>query len=99
METHKIKSSRKTFYHYLFEFVMLFLAVTAGFFADNLREENVEHHRELKYMHTLVEDLKKDINEIDRIRPLRIAREDSIGTLISLLTKKEINIQMIFTGW
>jgi len=89
METHKIKSSRKTFYHYLFEFLMLFLAVTAGFFADNLREENVEHHRELKYMHTLVEDLKKDINEIDRIRPLRIAREDSVGTLISLLMKKE----------
>jgi len=89
METHKIKSSRKTLYHYLFEFLMLFLAVTAGFFADNLREENVEHHRELKYMHTLAEDLKKDINEIDRIRPLRIAREDSIGALISLLTKKE----------
>jgi len=35
-----------------------------------------------------IEDLKKDINEIDRIRPLRIAREDSIGTLISLLTKE-----------
>ena len=61
---HQIKSSRKQVYHYLFEFLMLFLAVTAGFFADNLREANVEHHRELKYMHTLAEDLKGDINEI-----------------------------------
>jgi len=88
MEVHHLKTTRKNFWHYSFEFLMLFLAVTAGFFADNLREENVEHHRELKYMHTLIEDLKKDINEIDRIRPLRIAREDSIGTLISLLTKE-----------
>ena len=86
---HQIKSSRKQVYHYLFEFLMLFLAVTAGFFADNLREANVEHHRELKYMHTLAEDLKGDINEIDRIRPLRIAREDSIESLISLLIKKD----------
>jgi len=89
MEIHQIKSSRKQIYHYLFEFLMLFLAVTAGFFADNLREANVEHHRELKYMHTLAEDLKGDINEIDRIRPLRIAREDSIESLISLLIKKD----------
>jgi len=68
---------------------MLFLAVTAGFFADNLREKEVEHHREVKYIRTLVEDLRKDILEIDRIRPLRVAREDSIDVLVSLLAKKE----------
>lgn len=89
MEIHKVKTSRKTLYHYLFEFLMLFLAVTAGFFADNLREKEVEHHREIKYIRTLVEDLKKDILEIDRIRSLRVAREDSTEVLISLLVKKD----------
>ena len=65
MEIHQVKSSRKQLHHYLFEFLMLFLAVTAGFFADNFREQGVEHHREIKYMSTLAEDLKGDINEID----------------------------------
>ena len=89
MEVHHVKTTRKKFWHYSFEFLMLFLAVTAGFFADNLREQGVEHHREKKYMATMVEDLKKDINEIDRIRPLRVAREDSLDALINLLTKKD----------
>jgi len=88
MEVHA-NTARKKWTHYLWEFLMLFLAVTAGFFADNLREQGVEHHREKKYITTLAEDLKKDILEIDRIRPLRIAREDSIDTLISLLVKND----------
>jgi len=89
MEIHHVKTFRKNLLHYSFEFLMLFLAVTAGFFADNLREQGVEHHREKKFITTLTEDLKKDIIEIDRIRPLRVAREDSIEVLISLLAKND----------
>ena len=46
--------------HYLFEFLMLFLAVFCGFLAENQREHLVEHDREKKYMEMLYEDLKKD---------------------------------------
>ncbi len=35
----------KKWKNYLYEFLMLFLAVTAGFFVENLRENYIEHHR------------------------------------------------------
>jgi hypothetical protein len=46
--------------HYLFEFTMLFLAVTLGFFVENLREHNLEHQREKEFMTSLLADLQKD---------------------------------------
>jgi hypothetical protein len=46
--------------HYLFEFLMLFLAVFCGFLAENFREEQVEHRREKEYMQSLIADLKGD---------------------------------------
>ncbi len=46
--------------HYLFEFFMLFLAVTLGFFVENLREHFVEAQREKQYIRSLIADLKSD---------------------------------------
>src|SRR5690348_14603822 len=43
---------------YLFEFLMLFLAVSGGFFVENLREENVEHHRAQVLATSLYKDLQ-----------------------------------------
>jgi hypothetical protein len=51
---------RKRFTHYLWEFLMLFLAVFCGFLAENQREHIMEHQREKQYMSTLLEDLKSD---------------------------------------
>ncbi len=45
---------------YLFEFLMLFLAVTAGFFVENLREHYVEKERALGLVSSLETDLRKD---------------------------------------
>ena len=39
---------------------MLFLAVFCGFLAENLREQQVEHHREKQYMESMIEDLTSD---------------------------------------
>ena len=50
----------KKWNQYLFEFLMLFLAVTLGFFVDNVREERVEHQLELQYMQSLISDLQQD---------------------------------------
>ncbi len=52
--------------HYLWEFLMLFLAVFCGFLAENKREHMVEHQREKKYMISLVEDLDTDTSELNR---------------------------------
>ncbi|MES1219197.1 MAG: hypothetical protein ABUT20_27070 [Bacteroidota bacterium] len=46
--------------HYLFEFLMLFLAVFCGFLAENLREHMVEQRREKEYARHLLADLRAD---------------------------------------
>ena len=39
---------------------MLFLAVFAGFLAENQREHYVEHQREKQYIRSMIEDLQTD---------------------------------------
>ena len=57
---HHAHSSRKKWTHYLWEFLMLFLAVTAGYFVENQREHYIEHKRARQYASTMLEDLKAD---------------------------------------
>jgi hypothetical protein len=61
MEVHAhTHTERKKWAHYLWEFLMLFLAVFCGFLAENIREHSVEHHREKQYIQSLIADLKSD---------------------------------------
>ena len=61
MEVHNhAHTSRKKWTHYFWEFLMLFLAVTLGFFVENQREHYVEAIREKKYIQSLVADLMSD---------------------------------------
>ncbi|HEY6063625.1 MAG TPA: hypothetical protein VIV35_08450 [Chitinophagaceae bacterium] len=65
MEVHAhTHTERKKWTHYLWEFLMLFLAVFSGFLAENFREHLVEHQREKKYMISFVEDLETDTMEL-----------------------------------
>jgi hypothetical protein len=67
MEVHSHShTERKKFTHYLWEFFMLFLAVTAGFFVENQREHIVEHKRGQQYIRSFVEDLKIDTARFSR---------------------------------
>src|ERR1043165_759546 len=45
---------------YLYEFVMLFLAVTAGFFVENQREHYIENRRAAQFSKQLLSDLRLD---------------------------------------
>ncbi|HLX91503.1 MAG TPA: hypothetical protein VKR32_07465 [Puia sp.] len=63
MEVHHhpdIDHKSKRFKEYFLEFLMIFLAVTLGFFAENVREWLTENAKEKEYMGALVEDLKAD---------------------------------------
>jgi hypothetical protein len=53
-------SSRKKFSHYLWEFLMLFIAVFCGFLAENFRENLSEKRKLHGYMKEMVENLKAD---------------------------------------
>ena len=45
---HHSHTARKKWTHYFWEFFMLFLAVTLGFFVENQREHYIEGQREKK---------------------------------------------------
>ena len=68
MEVHHPHHSthKKSWKEHFTEFLMLFFAVTLGFFAENVREIYVESHRETEYMHTMVQDLKEDTARINK---------------------------------
>ena len=57
---HHSHTARKKWTHYFWEFLMLFLAVFAGFLAENQREHIVEHQREKKFAKRLLSDLRED---------------------------------------
>jgi hypothetical protein len=55
----------KTWTHYLWEFIMLFLAIFCGFLAENLREHKVEKERGRQYVKSFIEDLRTDTTNIN----------------------------------
>src|SRR6478735_12341725 len=66
MEVHThTHSERKKWTHYLWEFLMLFLAVFCGFLAENIREHNVEKKKGEQYVLSFAADLKKDTVQCD----------------------------------
>jgi hypothetical protein len=51
---------KKNFKEYFLEFLMIFLAVTMGFFAENIREHIGDRSKEKEYMTSLAQELKYD---------------------------------------
>jgi hypothetical protein len=83
MEVHAhTHTPRKKWTHYFWEFFMLFLAVTAGFFVENQREHMVEHNREKQYIKSLLQDLKQDTNALSRNIRSREERKICADSLI-----------------
>lgn len=50
----------KKWKEYFLEFLMIFLAVVMGFFAESYREHLTDQKREKEYIQSLIEDLKND---------------------------------------
>jgi hypothetical protein len=71
--SHKPKPWRE----YLLEYLMIFLAVVTGFFAESLREHNSERSKEKEYLTSMFAELKADttqyhaqLNKIERLNPI-----------------------------
>src|ERR1051325_659460 len=82
---HHAHTERKRWYHYFWEFFMLFLAVTLGFLVENQREHFVEVRREKQYIRSFVADLKKDISLLDSLLAKREMRRTQIDSLNFIL--------------
>lgn len=100
MEVHAhTHTSRKKWTHYFWEFFMLFLAVTLGFFVENQREHFIEKKREKKYIASIVEDLKSDTawaNKFFVEQNLSIIYYDSAMLLLQLAERNEAEQQRLY---
>ena len=85
MEVHHHSHHPKKIKEYITEFMMLFVAVSLGFFAENLREMQVEKHREISYLKNVHEDLQLDFKNIDTVvksNGIRLTALDSLFKII-----------------
>jgi hypothetical protein len=104
MEVHShTHTDRKKWTHYFWEFFMLFLAVTLGFFVENQREHLVEHKREKQYIHSITEDLHSDIYMLDSIIRTRKNMDLLMDSLLYIMNytdpKQHGNEIYYFTRW
>src|SRR5687768_17795453 len=84
MEVHQhTHTPRKKWTHYFWEFLMLFLAVTLGFFVENEREHYIEKTRAKELAKNLLEDLKSDTATMHQIRDRKSTRLNSSHGYIS----------------
>jgi hypothetical protein len=68
MEVHHHPNvEKKNFKEYFLEFLMIFLAVTMGFFAESFREHIVNKEHEKQYASSFYEDLKNDERSLPRL--------------------------------
>jgi hypothetical protein len=90
MEVHHHSHHPKKWKEYITEFLMLFLAVTLGFMAENIREHQVEKVREVQLMKSMVSDLEKNENLLkDQLIALTIRKKscDSLAYLLNAVDR------------
>jgi hypothetical protein len=75
----------KKFTHYLWEFLMLFLAVFCGFLAENLREHMVEKKRTKLYAQQFYEELKLDTSSLNHAINISGSLYKKYDTLFTIL--------------
>ena len=97
MEVHHHSHHPKKWKEYITEFLMLFLAVSLGFMAENIREHQIEKHREIAYLQNVHEDLKLDIKSIDTVLSQNTSRLALLDTfLVSIQNKTVTNEDAYF---
>jgi len=74
MEVHHHSHHPKKWKEYITEFLMLFLAVSLGFLAENIREHYVEKERSHELVTSFIKDVETNINYIDSIMKTIILR-------------------------
>jgi len=75
----------KRFKEYFFEFIMIFLAVTLGFFAENIRERISDSHREKEFARELYAEFYADSIVFDQKTNARLEKEKDCDYLYRYL--------------
>ncbi len=92
MEVHQhTHTERKKWTHYLWEFLMLFLAVFCGFLAENQRDHMVEKKREKQFIFSLVNDLQLDTAWFRVVRKSEEAKMQNFDSAILFMSELKNN--------
>jgi len=92
MEVHHhpdLHHKKKNFKEYFLEFLMIFLAVTMGFFAESIRENISDRHKEHADINSLVKNLTEDSVNIESALQTHQANEMQIDSLMELIKTGE----------
>ena len=76
---------KKNFKEYFLEFLMIFLAVTMGFFAENLREHFSDKSKEKEFIVSMKEDLVSDTAQLNSLPALSDTIYEKLDSLYFLL--------------
>jgi hypothetical protein len=93
MEVHHhpdLHHNKKKWKEYLLEFLMIFLAITLGFFAETIREHISENNREKDYIAGLVNNIQSDTAEL---KGLINRNELEFGGIDSLMNVSKNNFE------
>ena len=80
----------KKWKEYFLEFLMIFLAVILGFFAESYREHLVERNREKEFIQSYINDLKTDTASIVLNITYRKTKMEQLDSLMFLLSNQKI---------
>jgi hypothetical protein len=95
---HHSHTERKKWTHYFWEFLMLFLAVTLGFFVENQREHYIEKQRAKQLAASLTIDLESDLGRFENVIFSRTTKKEKFDLLMDELEKapNDQNDSLIF---
>ena len=91
MEVHHHSHREKNkWLDHLWEFLMLFLAVTLGFFVENQREHYIEHQRAEIYAASMRANLQVDTAELIQIVHRGTYASNYLDTFLLLLSANDV---------
>jgi len=97
MEVHAhAHTPRKKWTHYFWEFLMLFLAVSLGFYAENIREGMIHREQVKTNMRSLLSDLQSDLLVFDSVIERNQYAYTMADSLIGLLHSDISNTPEIY---
>lgn len=90
MEVHHhpdLNHKKRNLKEYFLEFLMIFLAVTLGFFAEGLRESIGDNEKEEEYISSFIKNLQDDITDLKNTINDNEGKVQTLEKLISLSSK------------
>ena len=84
---HHLHVKKKNFKEYFLEFLMIFIAVALGFFAENIRKNITEHNKAKELSKSLINDLASNTSQLIQTVDTIKWSNKKLDTLIKILNE------------